>query len=139
MTKQVNFLVGRRDLRRTTWRERPLPEALEPGQVLLAVDATFELGSAAGERSVAAHDFWTGYRETALRDDELLLRAAGTVLGPLGVTETTLRDWLFSRAAYSAPPGQVPPKGLPLLVHRENRQPQMPKKLSSHLVTVHGH
>jgi CO/xanthine dehydrogenase FAD-binding subunit len=42
--------------------------------VLLAIDATFDLGSAAGERSVAARDFWTGYRETALRPDELLLR-----------------------------------------------------------------
>jgi xanthine dehydrogenase small subunit len=42
--------------------------------VLLAVDATFDLGSAAGEREVAARDFWTGYRETAMREDELLLR-----------------------------------------------------------------
>lgn len=42
--------------------------------VLLAVDATFDLGSAAGERSVPAREFWTGYRQTALRPDELLLR-----------------------------------------------------------------
>jgi CO/xanthine dehydrogenase FAD-binding subunit len=42
--------------------------------VLLAVDATFELGSAAGEREVQAREFWTGYRQTALRPDELLLR-----------------------------------------------------------------
>lgn len=42
--------------------------------VLLAVDATFDLGSAAGERSVPAREFWTGYRETARRDDELLVR-----------------------------------------------------------------
>lgn len=42
--------------------------------VLLAVDATFDLGSAAGERSVPAREFWTGYRETRLRPDELLLR-----------------------------------------------------------------
>lgn len=42
--------------------------------VLLAVDATFDLGSAAGERSVPAREFWTGYRQTALRSDELLLR-----------------------------------------------------------------
>jgi len=38
------------------------------------VDAALDLGSAAGERSVPAREFWTGYRETALRDDELLLR-----------------------------------------------------------------
>jgi CO/xanthine dehydrogenase FAD-binding subunit len=42
--------------------------------VLLAVDATFDLGSAAGERSVSARNLWTGYRQTALRPDELLLR-----------------------------------------------------------------
>jgi CO/xanthine dehydrogenase FAD-binding subunit len=42
--------------------------------VLLAVDATFDLGSAAGERSVSARQLWTGYRRTALRPDELLLR-----------------------------------------------------------------
>jgi len=42
--------------------------------VLLAVDATFDLGSAAGERSLPAREFWTGYRQTARRDDELLLR-----------------------------------------------------------------
>lgn len=42
--------------------------------VLLAVDATFDLGSEQSERSVPAVDFWTGYRTTALRPDELLLR-----------------------------------------------------------------
>jgi CO/xanthine dehydrogenase FAD-binding subunit len=42
--------------------------------VLLAADARFVLGSARGEREVAAADFWTGYRRTALAADELLLR-----------------------------------------------------------------
>lgn len=42
--------------------------------VLLAADASFVLGSARGERAVAAAEFWTGYRETALRPDELILR-----------------------------------------------------------------
>jgi xanthine dehydrogenase small subunit len=42
--------------------------------VLLAVDATFDVGSVAGERTIPAREFWTGYRQTALRDDELLLR-----------------------------------------------------------------
>jgi xanthine dehydrogenase small subunit len=32
------------------------------------------LGSAGGERAVAADDFWPAYRRTARRDDELLLR-----------------------------------------------------------------
>lgn len=42
--------------------------------VLLAVDAEFDVGSVRGERSVRADSFWTGYRETALAHDELLLR-----------------------------------------------------------------
>jgi xanthine dehydrogenase small subunit len=42
--------------------------------VLLALGATFVLGSASGEREVAADDFWPAYRTTARRDDELLLR-----------------------------------------------------------------
>jgi CO/xanthine dehydrogenase FAD-binding subunit len=42
--------------------------------VLLAVDALFDIGSAASERSVPAREFWTAYRQTALRPDELLLR-----------------------------------------------------------------
>jgi CO/xanthine dehydrogenase FAD-binding subunit len=42
--------------------------------VFLAADASFVLGSAAGEREVPAAEFWTAYRQTALRPDELLLR-----------------------------------------------------------------
>jgi CO/xanthine dehydrogenase FAD-binding subunit len=42
--------------------------------VLLAVGAEMVLGSAAGERTVAADEFWPTYRTTARRDDELLLR-----------------------------------------------------------------
>jgi CO/xanthine dehydrogenase FAD-binding subunit len=42
--------------------------------VLLATAATFVLGSAGGEREVAADDFWPAYRTTARRDEELLLR-----------------------------------------------------------------
>ena len=42
--------------------------------VLLALDAELVLGSAAGERTVRAEDFWPSYRTTARRDDELLLR-----------------------------------------------------------------
>jgi xanthine dehydrogenase small subunit len=42
--------------------------------ILLACGAEIVLGSAAGERSVAADDFWTGYRTTARRPDELVLR-----------------------------------------------------------------
>ena len=42
--------------------------------VLLACGAELVLGSAEGERTVAADDFWPAYRQTARRDDELLLR-----------------------------------------------------------------
>ena len=42
--------------------------------VLLAIAAAFVLGSARGERTVEADDFWPEYRRTARRDDELLLR-----------------------------------------------------------------
>jgi CO/xanthine dehydrogenase FAD-binding subunit len=42
--------------------------------VLLAVSAEMVLGSARGERVVAADDFLPSYRTTARRDDELLLR-----------------------------------------------------------------
>jgi CO/xanthine dehydrogenase FAD-binding subunit len=41
--------------------------------ILLATDAQLVLGSTGGQRSVAASDFWTGYRQTARRPDELLL------------------------------------------------------------------
>ncbi|HJT63693.1 MAG TPA: FAD binding domain-containing protein [Candidatus Limnocylindria bacterium] len=42
--------------------------------IWLATDTRVVLGSAAGERSVPATEFFTGYRETARRDDELVLR-----------------------------------------------------------------
>jgi hypothetical protein len=47
---------------------------------------------------------------------ELLLRAAHTVLQPLGVKEETLRWWLYSNAGYGAPPGEMVEgqNGLPL-------------------------
>ena len=70
--------------------------------------------------------------------NELLLRAAGTVLGPLGIEETTLHHWLFSRASYSVPPGQVPPEGLPLLIHRDTCQRQMPERQSPRPAMIHG-
>jgi CO/xanthine dehydrogenase FAD-binding subunit len=41
--------------------------------VLLATDSELVLASADGRRTVAASDFWTGYRATARRPDELLV------------------------------------------------------------------
>src|SRR5688572_11838430 len=40
--------------------------------LLLATDAEIVLGSATGERTVNASDFWIGYRQTARQDDELV-------------------------------------------------------------------
>ncbi len=40
--------------------------------VLLALDATFIVRGSAGERAIAASDFFEGFLETALRPDELL-------------------------------------------------------------------
>jgi CO/xanthine dehydrogenase FAD-binding subunit len=42
--------------------------------ILLATDAELTLGSARGERTVAAAEFWPSYRTTALAPDELILR-----------------------------------------------------------------
>jgi CO/xanthine dehydrogenase FAD-binding subunit len=42
--------------------------------VLLACGAEMVLGSAGGERTVPADEFWLAYRTTARRDDELLIR-----------------------------------------------------------------
>jgi xanthine dehydrogenase small subunit len=44
--------------------------------VLLAADAQIVVVNGRGERSVASDAFWTGYRETALKPDELVLRVA---------------------------------------------------------------
>ena len=42
--------------------------------ILLATDAELVLGSARGERTVSAVDFWPEYRRTALAPDEIILR-----------------------------------------------------------------
>jgi hypothetical protein len=42
-----------------------------------------------------------------LRYQELVLRAAYEILQPLHVTEKILKDWLYSKAGYIAPPGQL--------------------------------
>jgi len=42
--------------------------------VLLAADAVIVVGSEREERDVPAAEFWTGYRQTALAHDELILR-----------------------------------------------------------------
>lgn len=39
------------------------------------------------------------------RYKELLLRAVHEVLQPLGITESVLRNWVFTKASYLLPPG----------------------------------
>lgn len=46
--------------------------ASDPAPVLLALDAQVLLASEKGERSVPLHEFFTGYRKTAARPDELI-------------------------------------------------------------------
>ncbi|HET9614561.1 MAG TPA: xanthine dehydrogenase family protein subunit M [Candidatus Limnocylindrales bacterium] len=49
--------------------------------VLLALDASFVVGGPRGERTIAAHEFWTAYRRTALSPDELVLSVRIPLLG----------------------------------------------------------
>jgi CO/xanthine dehydrogenase FAD-binding subunit len=42
--------------------------------VLLAMDASFVVGAARGERTIPSTDFWVAYRRTALAPDELIVR-----------------------------------------------------------------
>ena len=42
--------------------------------ILIALDATIVVGNASGERAIPIHDFFIDYRDTAIRDDEVLLR-----------------------------------------------------------------
>jgi CO/xanthine dehydrogenase FAD-binding subunit len=46
--------------------------ASDPAPVLMALDAHVELSSVTGVRTVALHDFFTGYRKTAARPEELI-------------------------------------------------------------------
>ncbi|SOD92580.1 xanthine dehydrogenase small subunit [Caenispirillum bisanense] len=48
----------------------PIGDSLPP---LIALGATIDLASPAGRRTVAAEDFVTGYRQTVLRSDELIV------------------------------------------------------------------
>jgi CO/xanthine dehydrogenase FAD-binding subunit len=57
--------------------------------VLLALDATLELASARGRRTVAYKDFCTGYKKTVLAADELIV--AATLPAPSASTRTTWR------------------------------------------------
>jgi DNA polymerase-2 len=60
---------------------------------------------------------------------ELLVRAAGAMLQPFGAGEDLLRQWLFSNAAYNAPPGELPLSqraGLPLWEPAGRSEPRLP-------------
>jgi DNA polymerase-2 len=60
---------------------------------------------------------------------ELLVRAAGAMLQPFGASEDLLRQWLFSNAAYIAPPGELPLSqraDLPLWEPAGRSEPRLP-------------
>jgi carbon-monoxide dehydrogenase medium subunit len=65
--------------------------------VLLALDADFVLTGPAGERVVAATDFFTGFLETALAPDELLTEVRVPKTGPNGFSyqkfNRRAQDW----------------------------------------------
>ena len=65
--------------------------------VLLALDASIVCGSALGERAVPSESFWTGYRQTALAPDELVVR----VLVPLAAGRETRFRKVGTRRAQS--------------------------------------
>ncbi len=126
LRQRLNDLrAGKVDLERMLVRQRlsraleeyrvPSPSARAAGQ-LAAVGKTIRVGQSVrflyvrGAPRVLAWDLPISPNPAALdlpRYAELLLRAGSAVLGPLGVSENTLRDWLFSNAGYGAPPGIV--------------------------------
>jgi hypothetical protein len=106
----------------------PSPVALAAGQ-LAAVGKSVRPGQQVrflhtlGAPGVYAWDLPSAPNPRSLdlkRYARLLLRAASTVLQPLGVSPEVLHAWLFSRAGYGAPPGQLPapPRGQQPLWHR---------------------
>jgi DNA polymerase-2 len=54
---------------------------------------------------------------------KLLLRAANSILQPLGVDENTLHDWMYSNAGYFGPPGSLPPNQPITLSYWRSRLP----------------
>jgi carbon-monoxide dehydrogenase medium subunit len=64
---------------------------------LLALEATFVARGPAGERTVAAADFFTGFLETALAEDELLTEIRVPKTGPNGFSyqkfNRRAQDW----------------------------------------------
>lgn len=94
----------------------PSPAA-RAAQQLAGVGKTVRVGQhvrflyARGEPGVLAWDLPDDPNPDAVdleRYEELLIRAAHTVLGRLGVEEQTLRWWLLSGAGYVTAPGQLP-------------------------------
>jgi DNA polymerase elongation subunit (family B) len=72
-----------------------------------------------GDPGVHAWDLPTPPNPAALdvpRYTTLFIRAASSVLQPLGVDEQTLRNWVIGNAAYLTPPGVQPARAssLPL-------------------------
>jgi len=81
-----------------------------------------------GEPGVYAWDSSEPFQPEMLdlaRYRTLLLRAVHTVLGPFGVDEPVLENWLLSNAGYGAPVGVIPScdAAIPLMAHGGSTSP----------------
>lgn len=82
--------------------------AAELPTVMLALDATIELRSVAGARSVAVADFFLGYYETARRPDEMVTSVSFHIGGDLrlGFAEFSRRPGDFAIALAAVTTGE---------------------------------
>ena len=80
-------------------------------QCLLALDATFVARGPAGERTIAATDFFTGFLETALAPDELLTEIRVPKTGANGFSyqkfNRRAQDWAIVGAVAARTNGAV--------------------------------
>ena len=114
---EASRLISRQRLTRSVEEyTSPSPSARAAAQ-LLTVGKTVQVGQSVrfvytrGDPGVAAWDMpaQISSREVdAVRYIRLLLRAAATVLQPLGVEENVLVDWVVGNYGKAAPPGTLP-------------------------------
>jgi DNA polymerase-2 len=111
----VELLVAQRLSRPLEAYRQPSPAA-RAAQQLFAVGKEMRPGQSVrflymlGDPGVYAWDLPVPPNPDSVdlgRYSELLLRAASSVLEPLGLDEAALRDWLLNRAAYLGPPGKL--------------------------------
>jgi DNA polymerase-2 len=77
---------------------------IQPGQQIRFLYILDKAGVVAWDLPIAPDP----HKLDIARYTELLVRAAATIFQPFGVSESTLRDWLFSNAGYGSRPGKLP-------------------------------